>query len=168
MQKEQFAGARPASDSPSGGVKYLAFTLGNEEYAIEISQVRELRGYEPATRLPSAPDYVLGVINLRGTIVPVADLRIKLGLGKPTYSATTVVIIAKTDNMAVGLVVDGVSDVHELTAEQLRPAPDLGTDATDYVVGLGIVAETTLILTDVAKLISRQQLDCLAAEPALA
>lgn len=168
MQKEQFAGARPASDGPSGGVKYLAFTLGNEEYAIEISQVRELRGYEPATRLPSAPDYVLGVINLRGTIIPVADLRIKLGLGQPRYDSTTVVIIARTGAMTVGLVVDGVSDVHELTSDQVRPAPALGAATTDYVIGLGLVGDTTLILTDVAKLISHQQLDCLAAEPALA
>lgn len=167
MQKEQFVAAAPEPGGASAGVKYLAFTLGREEYALRIEQVRELRGFEPVTRLPSAPAYILGVINLRGIIVPVADLRIKLSLGAARYDSTTVVIIARTNDMTVGLVVDGVSDVHELTPDQVRPAPDLGASATAYVVGLGIVGEATLILTDVEKLISHKHLDCLVAEPAL-
>ena len=138
-----------------GVLEALAFKLGNEEYGIKILKVQEIRGYESVTRIASAPEHVKGVVNLRGTIVPIVDMRIKFKLGEPTYNQFTVVIILNIQDRVVGMVVDSVSDVISLTADQIKPAPDMGGALnTDYVVGLGTVDERMIILVDIDRLMS--------------
>ena len=135
--------------------EFLAFTLGNEEYGVDILKVQEIRGYEKTTQIANAPDYVKGLVNLRGTIVPIIDMRIKFRLGIPTYDEFTVVIILNIGTRVVGMVVDSVSDVTTLTAEQIKPAPSMGTSLdTNYLIGLGTIDERMLILLDIDKLMS--------------
>ena len=141
-----------------GVLEALAFKLGNEEYGIKILQVQEIRGYESVTRIASAPEHVKGVVNLRGTIVPIVDMRIKFKLGEPTYNQFTVVIILNIQDRVVGMVVDSVSDVISLTADQIKPAPDMGALNTDYVVGLGTVDDRMLILVDIDRLMSSAEM----------
>ena len=141
-----------------GVLEALAFKLGNEEYGIKILKVQEIRGYESVTRIASAPEHVKGVVNLRGTIVPIVDMRIKFKLGEPTYNQFTVVIILNIQDRVVGMVVDSVSDVISLTAEQIKPAPDMGALNTDYVVGLGTVDERMIILVDIDRLMSSEDM----------
>jgi len=141
------------------GKEYLAFTLGQEEYGIDILRVQEIRGYEPVTRIANAPNFIEGVVNLRGFIVPVVDMRIKLNLGTPTYDQFTVVIILSIAGRVVGMVVDSVSDVMTLTPEQVKPAPEMGTSFdSDYLIGLGTLNERMLILVDIDKLMSSTEM----------
>lgn len=141
-----------------GGVstnEFLAFTLGREEYGIDILKVQEIRGYDTVTRIANAPDFVKGVINLRGIIVPIVDMRIKFQLGEPTYDQFTVVIIMNIGNRVMGMVVDSVSDVITLQPEQIKPSPEMGTAMnTDYLIGLGTLEERMLILVDIGRLMS--------------
>ncbi|MDP1527261.1 MAG: chemotaxis protein CheW [Rhodocyclaceae bacterium] len=133
--------------------EYLTFTLGPEEYAIDILKVQEIRGYEPPTTIANAPAFIKGVINLRGIIVPIVDLRIKFGVGKADYTPFTVVIILSIVGRVVGIVVDGVSDVTSLRSEQIRPAPEFAaTVDTRYINGLGTLGERMLIVVDIEKL----------------
>ena len=135
--------------------EYLAFTLGDEEYGIDILKVQEIRGYDTVTRIANAPAFIKGVINLRGNIVPIVDMRIKFNLEHVNYDAFTVVIILNVAKRVVGMVVDGVSDVLTLAVDQIRPAPEFGTAFdTDYLVGLGAVDERMLILVDIEKLMT--------------
>lgn len=139
----------------STGNEFLAFTLGKEEYGIDILKVQEIRGYEAVTRIANSPDFIKGVVNLRGIIVPIVDMRIKFQLGEPTYDQFTVVIILNISGRVVGMVVDSVSDVITLTAEQIKPAPEMGTTFdSDYLIGLGTLDERMLILVDIDKLMS--------------
>ena len=141
------------------GKEYLAFTLGQEEYGIDILRVQEIRGYEPVTRIANAPDFIKGVVNLRGIIVPIVDMRVKLNLGTPTYDQFTVVIILSIAGRVVGMVVDSVSDVMTLTPEQVKPAPEMGTSFdSDYLIGLGTLDERMLILVDIDKLMSSPEM----------
>lgn len=138
-----------------GITEVLAFRLGSEEYGINILKVQEIRGYDAVTKIANAPDYIKGVINLRGIIVPIIDMRIKFNLGAPTYDQFTVVIILHIENRTVGLVVDSVSDVLTLTADQIKPPPTIGTSLdTDYLTGLAAIGDRMLILADVDKLIA--------------
>lgn len=131
----------------------LAFTLGREEYGIDILAVQEIRGYEAVTRIANAPLFIKGVVNLRGVIVPVVDMRIRFALANPTYDATTVVIVLNLGTSTVGMVVDSVSDVTNLTVDQIRPAPDMGGALSgDYLTGLGTVGDRMLILLDIVRL----------------
>ncbi|MRW88765.1 chemotaxis protein CheW [Duganella sp. FT80W] len=135
--------------------EYLAFTLGQEEYGIDIQKVSEIRSYETPTRIANAPEFVKGVINLRGLIVPIVDMRIKFKLGTPSYDQFTVVIILNIGHRVVGMVVDRVSDVTTLSPEQIKPAPEIGAAMnTDHIVGLGTIEERMLILVDIDKLMS--------------
>ena len=139
--------------------EFLAFTLGKEEYGIHILKVQELRGYETPPRIANAPEFIKGVVNLRGIIVPIVDMRIKFNLGTPTYDQFTVVIILNIGGRVVGMVVDSVSDVITLTPEQVKPAPEMGTALnTDYLIGLGTVAERMLILVDIDRLMSSEEM----------
>jgi purine-binding chemotaxis protein CheW len=139
--------------------EFLAFTLGREEYGIDILKVQEIRGYEAVTRIANAPDFLKGVINLRGIIVPIVDMRIKFNLGTPTYDQLTVVIILNIDGRVVGMVVDSVSDVMTLLSEQVRPAPEMGTTFSgDFLIGLGTLEERMLILVDIVKLMSSPEM----------
>lgn len=147
------------SDRDIAGQEYLAFKLGKEEYGIDILKVQEIRGYETVTRIANAPDFIKGVVNLRGIIVPIVDMRIKFNLGEPTYDQFTVVIILNIGGRIVGMVVDSVSDVITLSQEQIKPAPEMGTALnTDYLVGLGTVDERMLILVDIDKLMSSAEM----------
>ncbi len=139
--------------------EYLAFTLGREEYGIDILRVQEIRGYEPVTRIANAPSFIKGVVNLRGTIIPVVDMRIKLNLGEASYDQFTVVIILNIAGRVVGMVVDSVSDVTTLKPEQMRPAPEVGSAFdTDYLIGLGDLGERMLILVDIDKLMNSAEM----------
>ena len=139
--------------------EYLTFILGDEEYGIEILKVQEIRGYDAVTRIANTPDFIKGVINLRGHIVPIIDLRIKFKLGKIDYDEFTVVIILNIGNRVVGIVVDGVSDVLTLNASQIRPVPDLVSDIDNkYLLGLGTVGDRMLILVDIERLMSSQDM----------
>lgn len=135
--------------------EYLTFTLGREEYGIEILKVQEIRGYEAVTQLANAPEFIKGVVNLRGIIVPIVDMRIKFGVGEAGYNQFTVVIILNVARRVVGIVVDGVSDVITLTPDQIRPSPDFAsTFDTRYITGLGTVDGRMLILVDIEKLMT--------------
>ena len=143
----------------SPAAEYLAFTLGQEEYGIDIQKVAEIRSYETPTRIANAPDFVKGVVNLRGIIVPIVDMRIKFNLGTPSYDQFTVVIILNIGHRVVGMVVDRVSDVTMLTPEQIKPAPEIGSSMnTDYITGLGTIEERMLILVDIDKLMSSDEM----------
>lgn len=162
-QMSQSAGDVNASKDASGkdiaGHEFLAFTLGSEEYGIDILKVQEIRGYEAVTRIANAPEFLKGVINLRGIIVPVVDMRIKFNLGTPTYDQFTVVIILNVGGRIVGMVVDSVSDVTTLLPEQVRPAPEMGTTfSTDFLIGLGTLDDRMLILVDIDKLMSSPEM----------
>jgi len=139
--------------APVGSGEYLTFTLGREEYGIDILKVQEIRGYEPPTTIANAPPFLKGVINLRGVIVPIVDMRIKFNLGEPSYDQFTVVIILNIDRRVVGMVVDGVSDVIQIGADNLRPAPEFGAVLdTRYILGLGTVGERMIIVLDIERL----------------
>jgi purine-binding chemotaxis protein CheW len=150
------------SDATSAGSavqEFLAFKLGSEEYGIDILKVQEIRGYEAVTRIANAPDFIKGVINLRGIIIPVVDMRIKFKLGEPVYDQFTVVIILNINGRVVGMVVDSVSDVTSLTEEQIKPAPDMGTAfSSEYMIGLGTIDERMLILVDIGRLMSSPEM----------
>ena len=146
----------------STGNEYLAFKLGEEEYGIDILKVQEIRGYENVTRIANAPEFIKGVINLRGIIVPIVDMRIKFNLGEPSYDQFTVVIILSIAGRVMGMVVDSVSDVTTLHPDQIRPAPQMGSALnTDYLVGLGTVEERMLILLDIERLMSSAEMGLL-------
>jgi len=141
------------------GREFLAFTLGKEEYGIDILKVQEIRGYEAVTRIANAPEFIKGVINLRGIIIPVVDMRIKFRLGEPVYDQFTVVIILNIKGRVVGMVVDSVSDVTTLKPDQIKPAPEMGTAfSTEYMIGLGTVGDRMLILMDIDKLMSSSEM----------
>jgi purine-binding chemotaxis protein CheW len=148
-------------------LEFLAFTLGKEEYGVDIQKVQELRGYEAPTRIANAPDFIKGVVNLRGIIVPIVDMRIKFNLGTPTYDQFTVVIILNVAGRTIGMVVDSVSDVIRLTPEQVKPAPEMGAALDiDYMIGLGALEQRMVILVDIDKLMSSADMgliDSLAA-----
>jgi purine-binding chemotaxis protein CheW len=145
--------------APVGSGEYLTFTLGQEEYGIDILKVQEIRGYERPTTIANAPPFLKGVINLRGVIVPIVDLRIKFNLGEPTYDQFTVVIILNVAERVVGIVVDGVSDVLQLDSETLRPAPEFGTGLdTRYILGLGTVGERMIIVVDIERLMTGREM----------
>jgi purine-binding chemotaxis protein CheW len=145
--------------SSAVGSEFLTFTLGDEEYGLDILKVQEIRGYDAVTTIANTPAFIKGVINLRGTIVPIVDLRIKFHLGTVEYDQLTVVIILNLGQRVVGIVVDSVSDVLALTPEQIRPAPELSaTLDTRYITGLGTVGERMLILVDIEKLMSSNEM----------
>ena len=158
MSQEQAAITTSNSVNPNVSQmanEFLTFRLGSEEYGIEILKVQEIRGYDAITQIANAPEFIKGVVNLRGIIVPIIDMRVKFRLGSATYDQFTVVIILTVAGRVMGIVVDGVSDVITLGQEQMRPAPGLGSVIdTEYIMGLGTVDERMLILIDIEKLMS--------------
>lgn len=148
----------PASAESAGTAapprEFLSFRLGAEEYGIDILKVQEIRGYEIPTRLANAADFVLGVVNLRGVIVPILDMRIKFGMPQPAYDSQTVTIVLNVASRVVGMVVDAVSDVIALQPAQIKPAPEFsGTMPTEHIIGLAAVeqdqGQRMLILLDI-------------------
>ena len=143
----------------TGGREFLIFTLGAEEYGLDILKVQEIRGYDAVTRIANSPEFLKGVINLRGVITPIVDMRVKFNLAKVSYDQLTVVIILNIQGRTIGMVVDGVSDVTTLAPEQIRPAPEFGaTLDARYIVGLGVVEERMIILVDIEKLMSAEDM----------
>jgi purine-binding chemotaxis protein CheW len=141
------------SDDGDTAQEYLTFTLGPEEYAIDILKVQEIRGYDSVTKIANAPAFIKGVINLRGIIVPIVDLRIRFDVGEASYTPFTVVIILNIGQRVVGIVVDSVSDVITLARQQIRPTPEFSaTLGTQYLLGLGTLDERMLIVVDIEKL----------------
>jgi len=139
----------------AGAREYLTFRLDQEEYGIDILKVQEIRGYEPPTRIANAPAFIKGVVNLRGTIVPIVDMRLKFGCSKAEYNTFTVVIVLNLHQRIVGIVVDSVSDVMELAADNVKAAPDVESVIdSDSVLGLGSLVDRMLILLDIERLMS--------------
>jgi purine-binding chemotaxis protein CheW len=160
--------ANPVATAAATAAQYLTVNLAQEEYAIDILAVREIRGWTPVTRIPQAPHYVLGVLNLRGAIVPVLDLRLRFGLVREEYGATTVTVVVTVANRLFGVVVDAVCDVLDVSSDQVRPVPDMGTAVdTEYLKGLTSIEERMVLLLDVDKLLQPQDAQMLdAALPA--
>jgi purine-binding chemotaxis protein CheW len=152
----------------------LTFILGTESYGVDILCVQEIRGWAPVTRIPHAPPHVLGVLNLRGSIIPVVDLRLRFALDKAQYDAVTVIIVlsvkCRSGQKSFGVVVDGVSDVVDVDTTQIRPSPDLGESAaTDHIHGILPTPDRMIILLDVNQLLAAEQVDEAAMpEPAAA
>lgn len=145
----------------------LTFRLGEEEYGIDILKVQEIRRYESVTRIANAPDFVKGVINMRGTIVPILDLRIKFRFADVTYDDFTVVVILNVDERIIGIVVDAVSDVIALAPEDVRDAPEFGAQLdTDYLEGLASMDERMLIIVDIEALVRAPELGLIDTESA--
>ena len=141
-----------------GSHQVLTFVLGNETYGVDILRVQEIRGWSAVTKIPHAPSHVLGVLNLRGSIVPIVDLRMRFSLDRAEYTAVTVIIVVSVMSAAgrrdFGVVVDGVSDVVDVNTEEVKAAPDLGArGATDYIRGLVPVSERMVVLLDIDRLI---------------
>ena len=146
--------------SGSAGGEYLTFTLGNEEYGMDILKVQEIRGYDAVTAIANTTAFIKGVINLRGIIVPIVDLRIKFNLGNVDYNELTVVIILSLSNRVVGVVVDSVSDVLTLTPDQIKAAPSLATSLdTRYITGMGTIDQRMLILVDIERLMTSRDME---------
>ena len=140
--------------------EFLTFTLGAEEYGLDILKVQEIRGYDAVTAIANTPPFIKGVINLRGIIVPIVDMRIKFKLGHITYNELTVVIILNVANRVIGIVVDAVSDVVALAAGQIKVAPEFsGALDTSYITGLGTVDDRMIIVMDIEKLISGRDMN---------
>jgi purine-binding chemotaxis protein CheW len=148
----------------AGAREYLTFRLDQEEYGIDILKVQEIRGYEPPTRVANAPNFIKGVVNLRGTIVPIVDMRLKFNCSKAEYNSFTVVIILNLRNRIVGIVVDSVSDVMELPPESLKAAPDIDSVIdSSAVLGLGSLSDRMLILLDIEQLMSAPDMGLVGA-----
>lgn len=141
--------------------QYLTFMLAGEEYGLDILRVQEIKGWDGATPMPNMPDYILGVINLRGTIVPVIDLRKHFGLESMPYNETTVVIVVKVNDndkgeRTMGIVVDAVSEVYSVAMADLKPAPDYGgAISTESIKGLATMDEKMLILLEIDQLMNK-------------
>jgi len=151
----------------SEGNQYLTFLLAGEEYGVDILRVQEIKGWDNVTMIPNTPDYIKGVINLRGTIVPIVDLRARFSLETIPYGITTVVIVLRvnSDNGSriMGIVVDAVSEVYNISEEALKQAPDFGQAiSTDFVMGLGTVDDKMIIVLDIDHLLNSSVLKAIA------
>ena len=149
--------------------QYLTFMLAGEEYGVDILRVQEIKGWDNVTPIPNTPNYIKGVINLRGTIVPIIDLRERFSLESISYGPTTVVIVLKVNSekgsRTMGIVVDAVSEVYNISQETLKPAPDFGQAiSTDFVMGLATVEEQMVIVLDIDHLLNSSVLNSAVEE----
>ncbi len=155
--------ARQVRHVPAGR-EYLTFRLGSEEYGIDILKVQEIRSYEPPTKIANAPSYLKGVVNLRGVIVPIVDLRVKFNCvnddGQGDINSFTVVIVLNVRGRVVGAVVDSVSDVMQLAEQSIQPAPEMSSAMVDttYITGIANVNERLLILMDIESLMGSAEM----------
>lgn len=157
------------TDGAAPTVQQLTFNLAGEEYGVDILSVREIRGWSRVTRIPQTPDHLLGVLNLRGAIVPIMDLRLRFGLERESYGDSTVVIIVAVAERLFGIVVDAVSDVVDIDPSAIKPVPDMGAVVdTRYLKGLATHVERMVMLLDVEKLMRPEDVESLeAALPAV-
>ena len=140
------------------GGKYLTFLLADEEYGLEILKVREIIGIMDITKVPQTPDYVQGVINLRGKVIPVIDLRTKFGLDQVEYNDQTCIIVVDVGTM-MGIIVDTVQEVHDIPTSDIEPPPDLGaTVDASFILGMGKVGDDVKILLDIGKVLTSEEL----------
>ena len=152
---------KPEQTGGDGSHQVLTFVLGNETYGVDILRVQEIRGWSAVTKIPHAPAHVLGVLNLRGSIVPIVDLRMRFALERAEYTAITVIIVVSVISAAgrrdFGVVVDGVSDVVDVKTAEVKPPPELGQrSSTDFIRGLVPVSDRMVVLLDIDKLISNE------------
>lgn len=149
-------------EKEEGAEQYLTFLLDEEEYGVEILRVQEIKGWDRVTHIPNSPHYLCGVLNLRGTIVPVVDLRLRFDMPARAYTPTTVVVVLKVEGVTqrtVGIVVDGVSDAHNVLPEEIKPAPDFGMSInTDYITGLVSIDDNMMMLLNIDRLLSVEAL----------
>lgn len=139
--------------------EYLVFRLGSEEYGIDILKVQEIRGCDRLTRIPNAPNFITGVTNLRGVIVPIVDLRVRFDLPDPSQDDSTVVIVLNLNDRVVGIVVDGVVDVLSMDVDKIKPTPDVASVLSGrYLLGLGVLDSRMIILVNIETLLSREEL----------
>lgn len=139
--------------------EYLVFRLGSEEYGIDILKVQEIRGCDRLTRVPNSPEFIIGVTNLRGVIVPIVDLRLRFDLPDPSHDDKTVVIVLNLNDRVVGIVVDGVADVLSIDVENIKPTPDVASVLSGrYLLGLGVLDSRMIILVNIETLLSREEL----------
>ena len=145
--------------------EFLTFMLAGEEYGVDILRVQEIKGWDSVTTIPNTPEYIRGVINLRGTIVPIIDMRLRFDLEQLEYGATTVVIVLKVekaggDGRTMGVVVDAVSDVHDVPTNNIKASPDFGTTVdTEFVKGLATVGEKMVIVLDIDHMLNAEELE---------
>jgi len=159
----EYASSNTTSENQDAN-EYLTFVLGSEAYGLEILKVQEIRGYEAVTKIANTPDFIKGVVNLRGLIVPIVDLRIKFNLGNVAYDEFTVVIILNLRGRVVGMVVDGVSDVMSLQSGQIRAVPDIVASIdTRFITGLATVEEKMFILVDIEQLMNSEEMELMDA-----
>jgi purine-binding chemotaxis protein CheW len=159
---EKRAHADSASSRLAAG-QYLTFVLGEEEYGIEILRVQEIRGYTSITPMPNTPPHIKGVINLRGAVIPVVDLRAKFGMPAVEYTKFTVIVLVAAAGKTMGLVVDAMSDVLALAEQDIQPPPDLGTMVdTRFLRGMGVTGERFVSLLDMDELLGRDVAPALA------
>lgn len=149
-------------EKEEGAEQYLTFLLDNEEYGVEILRVQEIKGWDRVTHIPNSPQHLCGVLNLRGTIVPVVDLRLCFGMPVRAYTPTTVVVVLKVEGVTqrtVGIVVDGVSDAHNVLPNDIKPTPDFGTSIkTDYIKGLVSLGDNMMMILNIDRLLSVEAL----------
>ena len=158
-----------AKTGEEAGREYLAFSLGGEEYAVNILQVQEIRAYERVTRIANMPAFIKGVMNLRGAVVPVVDLRVRFNVGAAEYNASTIVIVINIGPRTIGMVVDGVSDVVTLKSSDLRPAPQIaGVLTAEFLEGVAILDNRMLIIVDINGLMSSKEMGLLESTAAAA
>ncbi len=145
------------NDAPQLGGKYLTFKLGDEEYGVEILKVREINGIMKITAVPRVPEFVKGVINLRGNVIPVIDLRLKFGLEEIEHTEQTCIIVVNIGR-EIGIIVDTVSEVLDIAGEQIDPPPQMGgvTDAS-FILGMGKVADAVKILLDIDRVLDASE-----------
>ena len=150
------------SDVDDRTEQYLTFLLGEEEYGVEILRVQEIKGWENVTHIPNTPDYLCGVLNLRGTIVPIVDLRLRFEMPAREYTPTTVVVVLNVGEgvqRTVGVVVDGVSDAHNILPEDIKPSPDFGTSiSTDFISGLVSIGSEMMMILNIDRLLHLEAL----------
>ena len=143
--------------------QFLTFSLAHEEYGVDILKVQEIKGYVPTTKIPNAPPEVTGVLNLRGTIVPIVDLRLKFNLPAVEFDQTTVIVVVVVQNRVMGMIVDSVSDVMNIQIEDIQPPPNLGHCVANNLRGLGKVGDKLIILLDIDAVLLGEATTSLAA-----
>ena len=161
-------GAMQAAQDNAVGSQYLTFALAHEQYGVDILRVQEIKGWTPVTHIPNAPAYLKGVLNLRGTIVPIVDLRMRFSLEEIEYTPTTVVIVqslvADGRERTFGIVVDAVSDVLNIHTADIRPKPDFGTAVdADFISGLATVGDSMVMLLDIDRLLRPDEINAIAS-----
>jgi len=138
--------------------QYLIFNLADEYYGVDILKVQEIKGYTTVTRIPNTPDFLKGVLNLRGTIVPIVDLRMKFGMGVTEPTAFTVVVVVNVRNRVMGFLVDAVSDVLDMNAKNIQPPPDMGSSVDiTFIAGIGNAQDRLVTLLDIDRVLTEEE-----------